>query len=248
MPFVPRGRLFDMHLTSSLHYFLLAAAKTTSTTTKSTSSATSDLPLLALIVIFALLYFGWMRPNQRRRMEAMRQRRAFDLGDEVVAGGMMGRVVRISEDQVDVEVADGVAVSFVPQAVQSKAAYLASQRGGGRRALGGGFSGPASTSSRVGPYGGTGGGSSFAGAGGGSFGGASTSGAVGASEAGGGNGAEGPSAPATAGGAGLVGFGGSGPGSARSVRRRPASAAGEGGAGGATPGFDQATDAPGEGT
>ena len=34
--------------------------------------------------------------------------RAFDVGDEVVAGGMVGHVVRIGDGEVDVEVADGV--------------------------------------------------------------------------------------------------------------------------------------------
>lgn len=131
-----------MHFTNSA-YYLLAAAKTTSTTTKSTGSATSDLPLLAIIAIFALVYFAWMRPNQRKRMEAMRQRRAFDLGDEVVAGGMVGRVVRVGEGEVDVEVADGVVVQFVPQAVQSKAGYLAGAAGrqGAGRGFGGGMAG-----------------------------------------------------------------------------------------------------------
>ena len=56
----------------------------------------------------AAFYFLMIRPNQRRRMQAMRQSRAFDIGDEVVAGGMVGRVVRIGDGEVDVEVADGV--------------------------------------------------------------------------------------------------------------------------------------------
>jgi len=67
-------------------------------------------------------------------MAAMRASRAFDLGDEVVAGGMVGHVVRLGEGDVDIEVADGVVVTFVNGAVQSRAAYQArlAPRGGAR--------------------------------------------------------------------------------------------------------------------
>jgi hypothetical protein len=67
-------------------------------------------------------------------MAAMRATKAFDLGDEVVAGGMIGHVVRLGEGDVDIEVADGVVVTFVNGAVQSRTAYQArlAPRGGAR--------------------------------------------------------------------------------------------------------------------
>jgi preprotein translocase YajC subunit len=85
-----------------------------------------------------LLYFVLLRPNKRRQQQALRARNTYDLGDEVVAGGMVGRVVRLGDGEVDVEVSDGVVVQFVPQAVQLKSAYLAGPRG---RGLGGGMGG-----------------------------------------------------------------------------------------------------------
>jgi preprotein translocase subunit YajC len=120
-----------IHIASYLAATASAASKTT-TTTKSTGSGSSAF-LLVIVVLFALLYFLLIRPNQRRRMQAMRQSRAYDVGDEVVAGGMVGRVERVGDGQVDVEVANGVVVSFVPQAVQLLSAYQAAQarRGGG---------------------------------------------------------------------------------------------------------------------
>ncbi|MGH9107622.1 MAG: preprotein translocase subunit YajC, partial [Acidimicrobiales bacterium] len=133
-----------MHLLNSIPY-LLAASKTT-TTAKHSGGGSSSAILLVIIVLFGLLYFLWMRPNQRKRMQAMRQTRAFDLGDEVVAGGMVGRVVRMDDGEVEIEVADGVVVKFVPQAVQSRASYAASRAGrgfgaGGGRGFGGGLGG-----------------------------------------------------------------------------------------------------------
>ena len=80
-----------------------AAGKTTTTTKAAPSSGGSEF-LLVIILLFGLLYFFLIRPNQRRKMQAMRQSRTFEVGDEVVAGGMMGRVARLGDDEVDIEV------------------------------------------------------------------------------------------------------------------------------------------------
>ncbi|MGC8626795.1 MAG: preprotein translocase subunit YajC [Acidimicrobiales bacterium] len=118
---------------------LVASSKTTTTATSSSSGGSSYF-LLVLIVLLVLAYFLWMRPNQRRRMMAARQARAFEVGDEVVAAGMVGRCVGMSDGEVDVEVADGVVLKFVNQAVQSRQAYAASTAGrpGAGRGMGGG--------------------------------------------------------------------------------------------------------------
>jgi preprotein translocase subunit YajC len=124
-----------MHLIHSFSHLIAASAPTTTTTTKSSSSSEF---FLVIIVLFALLYFVLLRPNKRRQQQALKARNTYDLGDEVVAGGMVGRVVRLGDGGVDVEVSDGVVVQFVPGAVQLKSAYLAGPRG---RGLGGGMGG-----------------------------------------------------------------------------------------------------------
>jgi preprotein translocase subunit YajC len=105
---------------NNLSFFIAA---TTTTTKSSASSSSSSLFLVVIIGLVAAFYFLMIRPNQRRRMQAMRESRAFDLGDEVVAGGMVGHVVRIGDSDVDVEVSDGVVITFVKQAVQARASY-----------------------------------------------------------------------------------------------------------------------------
>jgi preprotein translocase subunit YajC len=112
---------------------VLVAATTPTTAAKSTSS-TSSSAFLFLIVIVAVAYFVLIRPSRNRRMAAMRASKTFDLGDEVIAGGMVGHVVRLGEGDVDIEVADGVVVTFVNGAVQSRTAYEArlAPRGGAR--------------------------------------------------------------------------------------------------------------------
>lgn len=130
------GTDFKMHLINSA--LQLLAAPTGKTTSKAATSSSGSPLLLIIVVLFGLLYFFMIRPNQRRRMQAMRQARSFELGDEVVAGGMVGRVVRIGEGDIDIEVSPGVVVQFVSQAVQLRSAFTASQqaRAGGRGAFG----------------------------------------------------------------------------------------------------------------
>jgi preprotein translocase subunit YajC len=137
-----------MHLMNSFSSLVAATA----TTAKPTSSGSSSDFFLVIIVLFVLAYFLLLRPNRKRQMSAMRARTAYDLGDEVVAGGMVGRVVRMGDGEVDIEVSDGVIVQFVPQAVQLRSAYNAgpANRGGAGRGMGGGgglFGGGASSGS-----------------------------------------------------------------------------------------------------
>jgi preprotein translocase subunit YajC len=139
------GTGFHMRLMSSFSH--LVAASTTATTAKATSSGSSSEFFLVIIVLFAVMYFVLLRPNRRRQQQALRARSAYDLGDEVIAGGMVGRVVRMGDGEVDIEVSDGVVIQFMPQAVQLRSAYMAGPRGGlggargGMGGMGGGMGG-----------------------------------------------------------------------------------------------------------
>ena len=128
----PGSARFLTHLMNTLSFL---TASTTTTTSSTTGSGSSSLFLVVIIALVAAFYFLMIRPNQRRRMQAMRQSRAYEVGDEVVAGGMVGHVVRVGEGEVDVEVANGVTITFVPQAVQSRPLTPASgsRAGRGRR-------------------------------------------------------------------------------------------------------------------
>ena len=69
------------------------------------------LPWLAIFVIFYLLL---IRPQQRRMKEHQATIAAVKKGDEVVtAGGIRGKVVKVSDDEVEVEIAQGVKVRIV---------------------------------------------------------------------------------------------------------------------------------------
>ncbi|HEX2559397.1 MAG TPA: preprotein translocase subunit YajC [Phenylobacterium sp.] len=69
---------------------------------------------LPLIALFVLFYFLMIRPQQKR-MKAHQQMIAnVKRGDQVVlSSGMIGKVVRVEDKEVGVEIAQGVNVKVV---------------------------------------------------------------------------------------------------------------------------------------
>jgi preprotein translocase subunit YajC len=69
------------------------------------------LPLIALVVLF---YFLMIRPQQRRMKLHREMLAALKRGDQVVlSSGIMGKVVRVEDTEVGLEVASGVTVKVV---------------------------------------------------------------------------------------------------------------------------------------
>lgn len=68
----------------------------------------SLMSFLPIILMFVVLYFLMIRPQMKRQKEQKAMIEALAKGDEVVtAGGILGRVVKVSEAYVTLEVADG---------------------------------------------------------------------------------------------------------------------------------------------
>lgn len=79
------------------------------------SSLTSMLPL---VLMFVVLYFVMIRPQMKRQKEHRAMIDAIAKGDEVAtAGGIIGRVTRLSEGFLHVEIASGVEVQVQRSAV-----------------------------------------------------------------------------------------------------------------------------------
>jgi preprotein translocase subunit YajC len=69
------------------------------------------LPLIGLVVLF---YFLMIRPQQRRMKAHQQMLAAIKRGDTVVLpSGVIGKVVRVEEKEVGVEIATGVTVKAV---------------------------------------------------------------------------------------------------------------------------------------
>jgi len=79
------------------------------------SSLTSMLPL---VLMFVVLYFIMIRPQMKRQKEHRAMIDAIAKGDEVAtAGGILGRVTRLSEGFLHIEIASGVEVQVQRSAV-----------------------------------------------------------------------------------------------------------------------------------
>ena len=74
---------------------------------------------LPIILMFVLLYFLMIRPQMKRAKEQKAMIEALQKGDEVVtAGGIVGRITKISDQYVTVEVAANTEVVVQRSAVQ----------------------------------------------------------------------------------------------------------------------------------
>ena len=65
--------------------------------------------MLPLLLMFVVLYFVMIRPQMKRQKETKSMLEALSKGDEVVTqGGMIGKITKLGETYVSVEVANGV--------------------------------------------------------------------------------------------------------------------------------------------
>jgi preprotein translocase subunit YajC len=69
--------------------------------------------------MFAVLYFLMIRPQMKRAKEHKTMIEALQKGDEVVAaGGVLGRISKISDTYVTLEIAENVEIQVQRPAVQ----------------------------------------------------------------------------------------------------------------------------------
>jgi preprotein translocase subunit YajC len=74
--------------------------------------------MLPLVLMFVVLYFVMIRPQMKRQKEHKALIDALAKGDEVVtAGGMLGKVAKLGESYLHVEVAGGVEVQVQRSAI-----------------------------------------------------------------------------------------------------------------------------------
>ncbi|MEM1431213.1 MAG: preprotein translocase subunit YajC [Pseudomonadota bacterium] len=73
------------------------------------------LQFLPLILIFAIMYFLLIRPQQKKVKEHQAMVAALRRGDQVVTqGGLIAKVTKVKDDnELEVELADGVKVRVV---------------------------------------------------------------------------------------------------------------------------------------
>ncbi len=77
------------------------------------------LGFLPIILMFALLYFLMIRPQMKRAKETKAMIEALQKGDEVItAGGVVGRISKLGDQYITLEVAPNTEIVVQRSAVQ----------------------------------------------------------------------------------------------------------------------------------
>jgi len=80
--------------------------------------SSSLMSMLPLVLMFVVLYFVMIRPQMKRQKEHRTMIDALAKGDEVAtAGGVLGKVTRLGDTYIGVEVANGVEIQIQRSAV-----------------------------------------------------------------------------------------------------------------------------------
>ena len=76
--------------------------------------------LMPLALMFVLLYFLMIRPQMKRGKEHKTMVDALQKGDEVVTGGgVLGRIIKVGDNYVTVEIAANVEIQVQKPAIQT---------------------------------------------------------------------------------------------------------------------------------
>jgi preprotein translocase, YajC subunit len=86
--------------------------------TNNTGGAGSLMPILMIVLLFGVMYFMMIRPQQKRRREAEQMQASLGPGDEVVTiGGLYGTVTGVDDETVMLEIAPGVQTRYARPAI-----------------------------------------------------------------------------------------------------------------------------------
>jgi preprotein translocase subunit YajC len=83
----------------------------------SPSGADTFMGMLPIILMFVILYFLMIRPQMKKAKEHRTMLEALQKGDEVVAVGILGRIEKISDNYVSLEIAPNTTIQVQKQAV-----------------------------------------------------------------------------------------------------------------------------------
>jgi preprotein translocase subunit YajC len=86
-----------MHLTDTLNVVVAQAA----------TEGNALMGMLPIVLMFVILYFLMIRPQMKRQKDHRNLLSALNKGDEVVtAGGLLGKVTRVTETYITVEIGE----------------------------------------------------------------------------------------------------------------------------------------------
>jgi preprotein translocase subunit YajC len=76
--------------------------------------------ILPWLLIFGIFYILMIRPQQRRVKEHQAAINAVKKGDDIITGGgIRGRVTKITDDEAEVEIAQGVKIRVIKSTIST---------------------------------------------------------------------------------------------------------------------------------
>ena len=81
------------------------------------SSGDSLMSMLPIILMFVILYFLMIRPQMKKAKEHKTMLEGLQKGDEVIAVGILGKIAKITDNYVSLEITNNVTIQVQKQAV-----------------------------------------------------------------------------------------------------------------------------------
>ena len=71
--------------------------------TEASTAGAGGSTILMLVLMFVVFYFFFIRPENKKKKKVEYMRNSLSLGDEITTGGIMGKVVQVTEDTITFE-------------------------------------------------------------------------------------------------------------------------------------------------
>jgi preprotein translocase subunit YajC len=73
--------------------------------------------MLPIVLMFVIMYFILIRPQMKKAKEHKTMLEALQKGDEVIAVGILGKIAKMNDNYVSLEIASGVTIQVQKSAV-----------------------------------------------------------------------------------------------------------------------------------
>ncbi len=98
-------------------------------TLQTTQDSAGAMNIIMIVVLIAIFYFFMIRPQQKKQKEIRKFREGISVGDKVVtAGGIYGRIRRIHQTTISLEISKGVEIEVDKGSVYPSAADAATDQ------------------------------------------------------------------------------------------------------------------------
>ncbi|NNM51653.1 MAG: preprotein translocase subunit YajC [Pseudomonadales bacterium] len=100
--------------------FLISSAQAATDVPTGQAAGTPWPLLVTMAAVFIVMYFMSIRPQQKKQKQVQDMLQSLAKGDEVVfAGGLLGRVTKLSDEFLIIEVATGLELRVQRQSIQA---------------------------------------------------------------------------------------------------------------------------------